>query len=307
MKPIILVTGGTGSQGGSVARMLLKQRKFAVRILTRDASAPNARILERAGAEIVQGDMEDVNSLFRAMQGCYGVFGVTNFWEHFAKEYQLGINIVDAAKAAGIKHLVLHSLPDYYKLSNGMFSVPHYDMKAAVEQYGRRQGLPATYVQMGFYYENFFTLFPLQKDNRGEFYFGFPQGETKLATVSVEDLGGIVASIFDRPGEYIGRTICAVGEDLTCQQYAAIMSEVLQRTVYYQYIPRNEYAAYDFPGAEELANMFEVQRSFIPNRQADLEESRKLNPSIQSFSAWVTRNKFRFMDHLAGQMDLFVI
>ena len=285
----------------------MKQKKFAVRILTRDAGSGRARSLQKAGAEIVQGDMGDINSLFSAMQGCYGVYGVTNFWEHFAREYQLGINIIDAAKAAGIKHLVLHSMPDYYKLSNGLYSVPQYDIKAAVEQYSRRQGMLATYLQMGFYYENFFTQFPLQKDNRGEFYFGFPQGDTPLAAVSVEDVGGIVASVFDHPAEYIGRTICAVGDDLTSEQYAAVMSEVLQRTVYYQYIERNEYAAYNFPGAEELANMFEVQRLFIPSRQADLEESRKLNPSMQSFPEWVSRNKFRFMDHLAAQMDLFVI
>lgn len=306
-KPIILVTGATGAQGGSVARMLLKQKKYGVRILTRNPHSQRARVLQRAGAELVQGDMDDVNSLVAAMQDCYGVYAVTSFWEHFAKEYQQGINLVDAAKAAGIQHFVLHTLPDYYKLSNGNYSVPHYDMKAAVEQYSRRQGLPATYVQLGFYYENFFSLFPLQKDSGGDFYFGFPQGRTKLAAVSVSDIGGIVASVFDRPAEYIGRTICAVGADMTPDEYAEIMTRVLQKKVYYQYIPRNEYSAYNFPGAEELANMFEVQRLYIPNRQADLEESKKLNPGMQSFEEWVTKKKFRFMDHMNAQMEVFVI
>jgi uncharacterized protein YbjT (DUF2867 family) len=307
MKNIILVIGATGSQGGSVAKMLLKQKKFSVRILTRNPASQMARILQRAGAEVVQGDLDDPESLVKAMEGCYGVFGMTNFWEHFAKEYQQGINVVDAAKVAGIQHLVMHSLPDYYKISNGLYSVPHYDMKAAVEQYGRRQGVPATYVQLGFYFENFFSFFPLQRDSGGEFYFGFPQGKTRLAAVSVEDLGGVVASIFDHPVEYIGRTVFAAGEDLSCAEYASIMSEVLQTPIYYQYIPRNEYAAYDFPGAEELANMFEVQRLFIPNRKADLEESRKLNPGMQSFREWVKKKRFRFLDHMQAQMDVFVI
>lgn len=306
-KPIILVTGATGAQGGSVARMLLKQKKFAVRILTRNPQSTRARVLQRAGAEVFRGDMDNVESLINAMEGCYGVFGVTNFWEHFAKEYQQGINLVDAAGAAGIRHFVLHTLPDYYKLSNGNYSVPHYDIKAAIEQYSRRQDMPATYVQMGFYYENFFNFFPLQKDAYGDFYFGFPQGKTRLAAVSVEDLGGIVATIFDRPGENIGRTVFAVGSDLNCDEYAEVMSRILQKKIYYQYIPRSEYAAYDFPGAEELANMFEVQRIYIPNRQAELEESKKLNPAIQSFETWVTKKKFRFLDHIQAHMDVFVI
>jgi hypothetical protein len=38
--------------------------------------------------------------------GCYGVFGITDYFEAFEKEAQQGYNIVDAAKAAKVKHLV---------------------------------------------------------------------------------------------------------------------------------------------------------------------------------------------------------
>jgi uncharacterized protein YbjT (DUF2867 family) len=306
-KPVILIIGSTGAQGGSVARALLKQKKFAVRLLVRNPNTHKARILQRAGAELVQGDLDDDISIFDAMKGCYGVFGVTNFFEHFAKEFQQGINIVEAAHAAGIKHLVMHSLPDYYKLSHGKFSVPHYDMKAAVETHARSLGMPATFVHMSFYYENFLSHFPLQKDARGDFYFGFPQGKTKLAMVSVEDLGGIVQSIFSKPAEYIGRTVTAVGSDMTCEEYASILSRVLDRHIYYQHIPRNQYAAYNSPGAEEMANMFEVQRLYITSREEEMAETKQLNPEVQEFEGWVRRKKFRFIDQMMAQMDVFVI
>jgi len=211
-KPTILVTGATGAQGGSVARALLAKDKFTVRILTRNASSEKAIALKNAGAEIAEGDLDDLSSLLHAMKDCYGVFGVTNFWEHFAKEYSLGENLINAVRDSGIKHFVFHALPDYYKLSGSQYSVPHYDMKAQLQLYTQWLDIPATFVHVAFYYENFLGLFPLQKDEDGGFFFGFPQGDTPLAMASVEDTGGIVSAIFNNRRKYLGRTVGVVGE-----------------------------------------------------------------------------------------------
>jgi hypothetical protein len=124
---------------------------------------------------------------------------------------------------------------------------------------------------------------------------------------SVEDTGKIVAPIFNNPAAYKGRVVGVVGADHTCAEYAAILSEVLGRNIYYTYIPRNEYAAYNFPGAAELANMFEVQRLYIPNRQQDLEESYRINPGMQDFEGWVRKNKFRFINYFNSQFEVMVI
>ena len=293
-KKIILVTGATGAQGGSVAKALLAENKFAVRILTRNAISKNALALQAAGAEIAEGNLDNIESLKAAMKDCYGVFGVTNFWEHFDKEYGQGKNLIDAVYQSGIKHFVFHALPDYNKLSNGKYSVQHCDMKAALQRYTQSLGIPATFVHIAFYYENFFNFFPLQPAEDGTYYFGFPQGDTKLAMVSVEDIGGVVSSIFKFPVEYIGRTVGVVGADNNCSEYAAIMSGLLGRTIRYNYVPRDEYAAYGFPGAEEVANMFEVQRLYIPNRQLDLIESYGLNANMQSFESWLKKNAEKF-------------
>lgn len=306
-KPVILVTGATGAQGGTVAATLLRENKFRVRILTRKPGSAKARILERAGAELAVGDMNDITSLQKAMDGAYGVFGVTNYWEHYEKEYELGKNLIDAAHLSGIGHLVMHSLPDYNKLTNGRFSVPHYDIKARLEQYARSLAIPASFVQLGFYYENFLGFFPLQKDHNGGYYFSFPQGDTKLATVSAEDTGPVVSYLFNNPDEAIGKTVMAVGADKTCEEYAAILSEILGKNIYYTHVPANIYAAYNFKGAAELAHMFEVQRLYIPNRQQDLEVSRRINPAMQTFEKWVEKNKARFISYFNSQLEAMVI
>ncbi|WP_290789952.1 NmrA family NAD(P)-binding protein [Flavihumibacter sp. UBA7668] len=115
----ILVTGATGAQGASVARAILANGQFSVRIFTRNADSPRARELEMKGAELFQGDMFNKEDLLSAMHNCYGVFGVTNFWEHFDRETIIGTNLLDAAKNAAIEHLVFHTLADYSLLSKG--------------------------------------------------------------------------------------------------------------------------------------------------------------------------------------------
>jgi len=290
----ILVTGATGAQGGAVVRHLLKGGKFKVRCLTRKPESERASALVQAGAETVRGDLGNAESLKAAMKDCYGVFGVTNFWEYFEKEAFHGKNLIDAVKEAGIEHFVFSTLPSAQKHSEGKLEVPHFDLKARMEEYARSLKLPATYAHVAFYYENYLEFFPPKLQEDGSFMFGFPQGDTPLAAVGVEGVGGVVATIFDRPEEFRNQTVGIVGDDLPCSEYAGIMSRVLGKKIIYRYIPREVFAMLGFPGAEDLANMFEYNRVFIPNRQADREQSQALYPEIQRFEPWVKANKDRF-------------
>ena len=290
----ILVTGATGAQGGSVARHLLQNGQFAVRCLTRNPDSDKATALKQAGAEVVQGDLEDVSSLRAALEGCYGVFGVTNFWEHFDKEQQQGKNLVDAVHTAGVEHFVFSTLPHAREISHGELDVPHFDIKAQLEAYARSLNLPVTFVHVAFYYDNFLTFFPPQKQEDGAFAFGFPQGDTPLAAVAVEDCGGVIAPIFANPDEFKGRIVGIVGDDQPPAAYAEIMTRVLGQPVVYNSIPREVFASFGFPGADDLANMFDFNRRFIPNRQEDLTASRRLHPQMQSFEAWLRARADKF-------------
>lgn len=303
-RPVVLVTGATGAQGGSVARHLLRRGRFAVRALTRKPDSPAARALREQGAEVVRGDLEDVESLRAAMAGCYGVFGVTSFWEHFAGEYQHGINLVDAVSDSGIGHFVFSTLPGVSDLTAGELPVPHFDLKARMEAYARSLSLPATFVHMAFYFENFLGFIPLRRQEDGSYRFGFPQGDTRLAGVSVADVGGVIAPIFERRGEFLGRNIYIVGDDIPAAEYAAIMSSATGRTISYEHVPRDVFAAQGFPGAEDLANMFEFYRTRVPNRQADLVRSRELYPDIQDFAQWMSRNRAGLEAVLASEAAL---
>lgn len=283
----ILVVGATGAQGGGVARHLLEQGRFAVRALTRKPAGDAARALAEAGAEVVEGDLADPSSLRHALEGCYGAFGVTNFWEHYEEEYRHGRNLIDAVARSGIEHFVFSTLPSIVEATGGALRSPHFDLKAKLEQEARALDLPATFIHVAFYFENFLHFLPPRLEADGRFVFGFPQGDTRLAGVAAEDVGGLVAEIFARPARFLGRTLYAVGDDLTPDEYAAAMTRAVGATVAYRHVPREVFAELGFSGAADLADMFEFYRTRVPNRHADLMNSRAIYPKMQSFEAWL--------------------
>ena len=165
---------------------------FAARAITRDPTKDKAKALAAKGAEVVKADLDDVESLKKAFAGAYGVYAVTNFWEHFSgeKEKAQAKNIADAAKAAGVKHVIWSTLEDTRKLMTAddkrmpmlqeKYRVPHFDAKAEADAYFA--GLPATFLVTSFYWDNLymFGLAPKKGDD-GVYSWTFPMGDAKLA------------------------------------------------------------------------------------------------------------------------------
>jgi uncharacterized protein YbjT (DUF2867 family) len=286
----VLVTGATGAQGGGVADHLLRAGSYRVRCLTRSPDSQAARALRDRGAEVVQGDMDDVDSLTGAMSGCEAAFCVTNFWEHFDRERQHGMNLVVAVDRAKLTHAVFSTLPSP-RQSDPALNVPHFEIKAEVEQAARQRSLAASFVHVAFYYENFLSFFPPRKQEDGSYAFGFPQGDTPLAAVAVEDVGGVVRAIFDRHEAFIGKTVGVVGDDRPAAEYARILSEAIGVPIVYNHIPRDVFADFGFPGAADLAHMFDYNRRFLLDRSRDLQQSRQLHPQIQDFHTWARSHR----------------
>ena len=101
-KPLdILVTGATGTQGGAVARQLIK-KGHRIRALTRNVASPAAQALAALGVELAQGNLEDRASVDRALTGMEAMFSVATPYEHGPEaETRQSILATDAAAAAG--------------------------------------------------------------------------------------------------------------------------------------------------------------------------------------------------------------
>lgn len=250
-KKIILVVGATGKQGSSVAHALLEDGKFAVRCMIRGVSISNSGELDsliKEGAHVVYGDLENVDSLVKAMEGCHGVFAVTNYWDPkvgYDGEIRQGMNLANAAKRAGISHMVYSTL-DYNS------DVPHFESKVQAEGYIRK-AVPTTSLVTSFYYENFMGLMA-PKEQDGVVTFAVAQKkETKVPMYSVSETGRWVVEAFNHPELYINKDICAVGEYISYPQLVETFEKVTGKKAQFVELPFETLFNAEFPGAEELA------------------------------------------------------
>jgi uncharacterized protein YbjT (DUF2867 family) len=307
---LIAVIGATGAQGGGLARAILADPSggFAVRALTRKTTSDAALALSRAGAQVEDADLDDVASLVRAFDGAHGVFAVTNFWEHFSaeKEVRQAANIAEAAKRAGVHHVVWSTLEDtrtYVPLDDprmptlhGRYKVPHFDGKGEADAEFASRGVPTTYLLTSFYWENFiaFGMGP-QKQEDGTYAFGMPLGDRAMACIAAEDIGKCAYGVFKAGDEFIGKRIGIVGENLTGAQMAEGLSRALGVTVRYHAMPPEVYRGLGFPGADDLGNMFQFYHDFndVFLGHRDRALSKRLNPALQSWDAWLAAHASR--------------
>lgn len=309
-KKIIAVVGATGSQGGGLVRAILndKDSRFAVRAITRDPQSEKASQLAALGAEVVKGNIDEPGSIRDALDGAYGAYLVTFFWDHMSAEKELeeARIMAGAAKDAGLKHVIWSTLEDTRKLVplnddrmptlQGKYKVPHFDAKGEANQIFTNLGLPVTLLYTSFYWDNFinFGMAP-KKGPDGNLAITFPMGDKKLSGMAAEDIGKCAYGIYKRDEEFIGQEVGIAGEQISCSEMAAVFSEVLGQKVVYNEISPDVYRNFGFPGADDLGNMFQLYRDFEEEvcGKRNIELSRSLNPELQDFRTWLMKNKSR--------------
>jgi uncharacterized protein YbjT (DUF2867 family) len=302
---IIAVVGATGSQGGGLARAILADPDggFAVRAITRDAGSEKARALAELGAEIVEADIDDEGDLDAAFAGAYGAYCVTFFWAHFSpdKEQVEARAMAHAAKKADLKHVIWSTLEDtrrFIPIENdrmptlqGRFNVPHFDSKGEVNHVFTDAGVPVTFLQTSFYWDNFilFGMGPKRQD--GTLVLTLPMGDKKLPGIVAEDIGRCAYALFQYP-ESIGTTVSIAGEHLTGVQMAGAFSRALGEDVAYNAVSPDVYRSFGFPGADDIGNMFQFKQEFEAEYcgARDLTVARSLNPSMQTLDDWLAQN-----------------
>ena len=278
---VIAVTGATGQQGGAVARKLLAEG-WKVRALTRHADKPAAQELASLGAEIVPGDMEQRAELDAAFQGAYGVFSVQNFWlpnVGYEGEIRQGKNVADAAKAAGVQHLVYSSVGSAHR---GM-GQKHFDSKWEIEQYIQSLDIPFTILRPVAFMDNY-------NWSRAYILNGTLTGrglrpEKGVQMIAVEDIGVFTALAFARPQEFLGKTLELAGDELTEPQTAEVFSRVIGSPV--QLVAPTAGGGRYASEEEMLAafNFFNGQ-----GYDADIPALRKRHPGLLTFEQYLRKN-----------------
>ena len=300
-KKIIAIIGATGAQGGGLVRAILAdpQGGFAARAITRNPESEKGKALAALGAQVVAADLDDQASLERAFAGAHGLY-----WEHFSPEKELAqaTALADAAKTAGVKHVVWSTLEDTRKLvplsDDRMptlmkkYKVPHFDAKGEADAIIAAR-VPTTNLATSFYWDNLihFGMGPKPAEG-GSLVFQLPMGKAKLPGIAAADIGKCAYGIFQGGNRYIGKTVAIAGEQLTGDEMAARLSSALGKKVHYAAVPFDVYRGLGFPGADDLGNMFQFKHDFQDAfcGPRDPKVARALNPELQDFGAWLADN-----------------
>ena len=309
-KKIIAILGATGAQGGGLVRAILDDPHggFAARAITRDPNSPKARALAAMGAEVVGADLDDSRSIEEALAGAWGADFVPFFWDHFSPEREKAQvrSLARGAKATGLAHVIWSTLEDtrrWVPLEDermptlmGEYKVPHFDAKGESNAYFTEFAVPTTFLLTSFYWDNLihFGMGP-KAGADGRLMFTLPMGDKKLPGIASEDIGRCAYGILQGGEPYLGRTIGIAGEHLTGAQMAGELALALGREVFYQSVSPTVYRTFGFPGADDLANMFQFKADFESDFCAarDPAVARRLNPRLQDFRTWLERNKER--------------
>lgn len=314
---IIAVMGATGAQGGAVVRAFnnLGSEQYKVRAITRDPESEKAKAIAPLVSEVVKADGDDEASMVKAFEGCYGAYIVSNFWQDMDVKHEMKTlrTCKEAAKKAGLQHVVLSSLEDTRKFVEGQddkdtwkvineelgMYVPHFDGKGEVDPEYVAE-LPCTLLYTTAYMENYiyFGWGPTRQSEEADYGITFPMGDKKLALVAVEDIGKCACAIL-QDKSLIGKTVGVMSDALTGEEMAAAFSKLNGgKTVKYNAVPVDVYASFGFPGAAELANMFR----FYADNEEDFLKARDIPPSVKktmggtmSFEDFLNANKEKFI------------
>jgi uncharacterized protein YbjT (DUF2867 family) len=228
-KLTVVVTGGTGNQGGAVVKGLL-ERGHEVRAVTRNTHSAKAKELASAGATLVRASLEDTAELRKALEGANSMFAMTTpFGGGTQAETRQGISAADAAKAAGV-HLVFTSVGS----ANRETGVPHFDSKYEVEKHIAKIGVRATILAPAYFMENLY--FGKEQLAKGIYAAPLPAPKV-LAQVAVADIGAVAVRLLEQPDRFAGKRFDLAGDELTGNDVTAILSRVTGRPFTYFQVP----------------------------------------------------------------------
>ena len=245
----VLVIGATGMQGGATARhLLLAGRK--VRFLARDPDSPAARVLVEMTAQALKGDLDDSESLERAMDGIGSVFSVLlPDFDRSDRERRHGFALVNAARNAGVPQFVHTSVAQAGKhetfpgWSEQRWNRKYWTDKWDVEEAVRSAGFESwTVLQPAFMMDNLAepkarAMFPHLREG---VLLSALLPETRLDWIAADDVGALAANALNDPQRWHSETVPLASEKLTMSEVAHHLGHTLGARVTVSHVTPDE-------------------------------------------------------------------
>src|ERR1700724_1936715 len=232
----ILVTGAAGRVGAigrTVTELLLKHSK-AVRAMVRTEDE-RAQALRDMGAEVVVGDLLDLDSMHKAIAGCETMyFGMSISDAYLAAT----VNTAAVAKHHGVKAFINMSQMTLSQMSiTETTASPQHKLQWLAEQALNWSGLPVVHVRPTVFLEGFLLIVSADSVRESN-QIRLPFGDGKTSPVAVEDVARVVATLLENPQPHIGKIYHLTGpQSENMHFFSQEYSTALGRTITYQDIP----------------------------------------------------------------------
>jgi len=260
---------------------IVEDGTFQARAVTRNPDSESGKALAARGVDVVKGDLDDAAAVSNAVEGAYGVFGVTDFWQAFMKEEQQGKNIVDAAKAAGVKHFVWTTLDH-----NEEWPTPHFETKARVNDYLIASGVPRTSLYTSFFAENFNSP-GIKRNESGKVVMEFPfKTDGNIPVIAASDIGRWAYAAFKDPEQWIGKDLKMATEWITPRKVAQLISEEIGEPVEIKEVDEAKWQASRNEKFEELWLNMQAFYTAGPDYR-DVELTNKLLPDATTVKSLI--------------------
>jgi uncharacterized protein YbjT (DUF2867 family) len=232
----ILVTGAAGrigAVGRTISELLLKQGKV-VRAMVRSEDK-RAQALREMGAEVVVGNLLDLDSMHRAIAGCEAMYFSMSVSDAYLAAT---VNAAAVAKHHGVKAFINMSQMTLAQMSiTETTPSPQHKLHWLAEQALNWSGLPVVRVRPTGLLEGFFLIFTSDSVRQSN-QIRLPFGEGKTSPVAVEDVARVVATLLANPQPYIGKIYHLTGpQSENMHFFAEEYSKALGRTITFQDIP----------------------------------------------------------------------
>lgn len=218
--PTVLAVGAAGQFAGLVVPALA-ERGARVRGFVRDSAQGDA-VRGHGAEEIAVGDLADRSSLDAALRGVDAVFYIAPaFQDH---EADLGLAMVEAAKAAGVSRFVFSSV-----IHPILSALVNHGAKAPVEEAVLASDMEYTFLHPALFFQNLDRAWPTVAKTG---VFAEPWStDTRFSRVDYRDVAEVAAMALTSDRLNFGTfELCAEG-DLDRRDVAALMGEVLGQSV----------------------------------------------------------------------------
>jgi uncharacterized protein YbjT (DUF2867 family) len=232
----LLVTGAAGRVGAvgrTVTELLLKHGR-TVRAMVR-AEDERAQALRDMGAEIVVGNLLDLASMHRAIDGCDAMY----FGMSVSDDYLVAtINAAAVAKHHNVKAFINMSQMTLSQMSiTETTDSPQHKLQWLAEQALNWSGLPVVHVRPTVFLEGFFLLFTSDSVRESN-QISLPLGDGKTSPVAAEDVARVIATLLLNPEPHLGKVYHLTGpQSENMHFFAQEYSKALGRRITYQDIP----------------------------------------------------------------------